>query len=293
MPARSLIVGSQGQVGSTLARLLGNRAICASRVHSSAPLVVDLANLASDPECATRIIDELELDAVYCAGGATDVERCESDKEWAFTTNCKGPAALASAAKHLPFIYYSTDYIFDGNNGPNIEGDQPQPLSIYGKSKLAGERRIREVHPSALIIRTTVVYGPDPHQKNFLYTVRRVLSLGNTLRVASDQISTPTFNEDLAGASIQLVAAGQTGVFHVSGQEVFSRYNFALQAASALGLDIHLLKPVPTCELQQIAPRPLRAGLLTQKLLTALPGFRIRSVAEGIAAWVQDLQKPQ
>jgi dTDP-4-dehydrorhamnose reductase len=274
-------------VGSALARVLGNTAICATRVPSDAPLAIDLSTLPSDPDSVKRIVDKHEINAVFCAGGATDVERCELDQEWAFKTNCDGPVALAAAAKHLPFVYYSTDYIFDGKNGPHAEDDQPRPLSIYGKSKLLGELGIREIHPNALIIRTTVVYGPDPLRKNFLYTLRRVLSSGGTLSVPSDQISTPTFNEDLARASVQLVTAGQAGTFHVCGQEVLSRYEFALHAVNALGLDMSLLKPVATSDLGQIARRPLRAGLLTQKLVTALPGFRMRSVAEGISAWRQ------
>ncbi len=253
--------------------------------RSDGSVHVDLVALAANPSLAAEILAPLNLSAVYCVGGATDVERCESDLDWAMNTNCYGPVALAKAARHLPFVYFSTEYVFDGNDGPYDETAPTNALSVYGKSKLEAEHRILDTHPSPLIVRTTVVYGPDRQGKNFLYTLRRLLSSGQRMRVPSDQVSTPTYNEDLAAATAELVHLGQTGIFNVTGPELLSRYDFALLAADILGLDAALLSPVPTAELNQKAPRPLLAGLLTDKLRATLQQTRMRPTREAIRTW--------
>ncbi len=294
--AKSLVVGAAGQVGSAIASVLGDSALPTGRTPTAdgSPFV-DLVAVAHNPALAAELLAPLNLSAVYCVGGATDVERCESDVAWAMDTNCHGPAALAAAAKHLRFVYFSTEYVFDGREapghpaGPYTETDPTHALSVYGRSKLEGEQRIRDAHPNPLIVRTTVVYGPDCQQKNFLYTLRRLLSSGQTMRVPSDQISTPTYNADLAHATIALMQSNTSGIFNICGPEVLSRYDFALLAASILGLDSSLLRPVTTAELNQRAPRPLRAGLLTDKLRAALGPSIMRSNAQAIADWASEV----
>lgn len=284
--AKSLIVGAAGQVGAALAALLGPQAIASTRTSGAAgTMVVDLAEVARTPSRAYELLSPLELDAVYCAGGATDVERCEGDEQWAMETNCLGPAAIAAACRSIPFVYFSTEYVFDGEAGPYRETDETAALSLYGRSKLEGERRVREAHPNPLIVRTTVVYGPDRQGKNFLYTLQRLLSNGKTMRVAADQISSPTYNPDLARAVVQLVRGAHSGIFNVAGPEILSRFEFAQLAAGILGLDATLLQPAVTAELNQRAPRPLQAGLVIDKLRSALPDCTMRSNAECIADW--------
>jgi dTDP-4-dehydrorhamnose reductase len=290
--AKALIVGAAGQVGAAIASVLGAAALPTGRQPSSdgSPFL-DLVALAHNPALAAEFLAPLSLSAVYCVGGATDVERCEADTAWAMDTNCHGPAALAAAARHLPFVYFSTDYVFDGREapghpgGPYTETDPTHALSVYGRSKLEGEQRIRDAHPNPLIVRTNVVYGPDRQQKNFLYTLRRLLNSGQTMRVPSDQISTPTYNADLARATVALMQASASGIFNICGPELLSRYDFALLAASILGLDSTLLSPVTTAELNQRAPRPLHAGLLTEKLRATLGPSIMRSNAQAIADW--------
>jgi dTDP-4-dehydrorhamnose reductase len=283
---RSLVVGANGQVGAALCRTLGPSGLATGRTPTSdGSPYVDLIALANDPDLATSTLAALDLDAVYCVGGATDVERCETDIDWAMNTNCHGPVALARAARHLPFVYFSTEYVFDGTNGPYTETDPTNALSVYGKSKLEAEQRILDIHPNPLIVRTTVVYGPDKQGKNFLYTLRRLLTAGQTMRVPSDQISSPTYNEDLADATVELVTLGASGIFNVCGPEIVSRFDFALQAASILGLDQNLLQPVTTDQLNQKAPRPLRAGMLIDKLRSTLKTNAMRPNQQAIAAW--------
>jgi dTDP-4-dehydrorhamnose reductase len=275
-------------VGAALLCELKGDAVASSRTPNGvgAPCI-DLASLAENPSLAHEALAPLDLSAVYCVGGATDVERCELYERWAMDTNCHGPAALAAASTALPFVYFSTEYVFDGVDGPYVEADATHALSVYGRSKLEGERRILDAHPNPLIVRTTVVYGPDRQGKNFLYSLRRLLSSGQTMRVPSDQISTPTYNVDLARATIELVELEASGIFNLCGPEILSRYDFAKLAASVLGLDGSLLMPVPTVALNQHAPRPLNAGLLTNKLRATLQLSAMRSNAEAISSWLQ------
>jgi dTDP-4-dehydrorhamnose reductase len=148
------------------------------------------------------------------------------------------------------------------------------------------EQRILDAHPNPLILRTTVVYGTDPGQKNFLYSLRRLLSAGKTMRVPADQVSTPTFNADLAAATVALVAAKASGIFHACGPDLLHRYDFAVMAAGMMGLDPSGINGVSTAELQQKAPRPLRAGLISDKLRTYLPGIEMRTAEQGILQWL-------
>jgi dTDP-4-dehydrorhamnose reductase len=130
------------------------------------------------------------------------------------------------------------------------------------------------------VLRTTVVYGPDPRQMNYLYALMRNLAAGAKMRVPEDQVSTPTYNRDLVAAALGLGGAG--GVFHVAGPERMGRLEFARQIALRLGLDSRLLEGVPTAELGQVAARPLDAGLATGKLRKMHPELKMRTLAEGL-----------
>jgi dTDP-4-dehydrorhamnose reductase len=284
--AQSLVVGTSGQLGMALVQKIGASALPAARRQlDPAWLRIDLAEIAAEPAALERVFGEHEIDAVYCAAGATDVERCEADTAWAAAANHLGPLALARAANGVPFVFFSTDYVFDGAAGPYAEEDEAKPLSAYGRTKLDGERAILDAHANALVVRTTTVYGPDPQGKNFLYTLRRLLTEGKTMRVPCDQLATPTYVEDLAEAAIALVNKEQHGIFHVAGPEFLSRYDFALQACEILSLDASTMQSVATAELNQKAKRPLLGGLRIDKLQEALGADCMRPIAKGVRDW--------
>ena len=256
-------------------------------------LHLDFAEMAT-VEQAAALLDGYPLDSVYCVAGMTAVDVCEDQPELAFYTNARGPGVLAAYAQRraLPFVYFSTEYVFDGapeRPGPYAEDAALRPLSVYGKSKLAGEEAVRTACAGALVLRTTVVYGPDARQKNYLYSLMRNLATGVRMRVPMDQVSTPTYNLDLIAAAIGLVECGASGVFHVCGPELLGRLEFAKRIAAQLGLDGSLLDGVTTAELGQRAPRPLAAGLATEKLTTLYPQLRMRQVAEAIADCAAEL----
>jgi dTDP-4-dehydrorhamnose reductase len=283
---RTLIVGASGQVGTQMLGLLGSKALATSRVPRHGWLTANLAEL-SNPAQAAQLLDPHPLDAIYCVGGMTHVDGCEDQPELAWQTNARGPGILAHYAQQrsLPFIYFSTEYVFDGalnTPGPYAEDAPTHPLSVYGKTKLEGEQRVLDAHATALVIRTTVVYGADPREKNYVYALMRNLHAATPMRVPQDQISTPTYNRDLIATTMALVAAGESGIWHVAGPELLGRLAFAQQVATLLGLDVSLLHGVSTQELQQPAPRPLYAGLGTRKLRTLHPELKLKTLAESI-----------
>jgi dTDP-4-dehydrorhamnose reductase len=248
---RDLLIGAAGQTGAQLSSIIGpDRVLPASRKAAGAGwLTLDLASLATQAPGTLPAFANLGLESIYCVGGMTDVERCETEPDLAMAVNCLGPAQLAAIASDLaiPFVYFSTEYVFDGHSGPYREDDAPHPISVYGRSKWNGEQAVLDRYPRALIIRTTVVYGPDPAGKNFLYSLLRALREGRPFRVPSDQISTPTYNRDLARATVALVASGATGVFHVAGSEVVSRLQFALRAVECRAAHLEAERnPSPT-----------------------------------------------
>src|SRR4030095_11997232 len=124
--------------------------------------------------------------------------------------NCEGPGALAAAAASsgARTVYLSTEYVFDGTDGPYGEDAVGRPLSVYRRGKLEGEHAVQEADPAALVLRTTVVYGPEAHGRNFAYQLADRLGRGEAMRVPGDQVSSPTYNRDLADALVALVDTG-------------------------------------------------------------------------------------
>jgi dTDP-4-dehydrorhamnose reductase len=282
-------VGATGQVGLQMLKALESRGrgvLPTARAARAGWLQLDLGELEAEAQ-AGALLDEHSLDAVLCVGGMTHVDGCESEPDLAYRVNARGPAVLAGYAQRrgLPFVFFSTDYVFDGlkeNAGPYGEDAPPNPLSVYGRTKLTGEREVLDAHPEALVVRTTVVYGQDDRQKNYLYSLMRNLSTGTPMRAPQDQISTPTYNRDLALTTLGLVDAGASGVFHVAGPELMDRLEFAQRIAAALGLDASLLQGVSTAELGQAAARPLWSGLDTAKLAGLYPHLPMRTLAESL-----------
>lgn len=287
---RPLVIGASGQVGGQFMRILEpTHAIGTSRrPQTSAGLSLDLSLLAGQYSEAKRLLQETQASVVYCLGGYTDVESCESDEDMAKLVNCDGPATLAGAAADcgIPFVFFSSEYVFSGKSGPYAEDTEPDPISAYGRTKFLGELAVAKSHPHVLIIRTTVVYGTDARAKNFLYGLRRALRSVQPFQVASDQVSTPTYNVDLAKAVISLVDAGKNGIFHVCGLERLSRLDFALRAARLMGFETGRITGIPTALLGQRAPRPLHGGLQTDKLRKMCPGVQMRKIDECIRHWL-------
>jgi dTDP-4-dehydrorhamnose reductase len=282
---RALVIGASGQVGAALGDCLTARGHewVGTYAHVPRPGLQPLD--ITDHRGTERLIAQTTPDWVFCVGALTFVDYCEEHPAEAFSVNRDAAAMAARAAgKHgAGVVYYSTEYVFDGENGPYAEDDPVRPISVYGQSKLEGERAVRDENARALIVRTTVVYGPEPQGKNTVYQTLRRARAGERLRIPSNQLSSPTYNVDLAAASVELVARGLGGVFHIAGPAVLDRHAFARLACQVFGLDETLLEAVPTSELGQRAARPLRAGLRIDRARTVLAS-PLRGPEEGLRA---------
>jgi dTDP-4-dehydrorhamnose reductase len=245
----------------------------------------------SDLDAVAEAVKGRKPDAVFLPSGWTWVDGCEDDPERARRVNALAPEAAAKACQALGsrLVFYSTDYVFGENGGPYDEASPTEPLGVYGRSKLEGEQRVLAACPAALVLRTTVVYGPEPQGKNFIYQLIRNLKAGKTMTLPSDQLSTVTFNRDLARASVELAQAGESGVWNACGPQLIDRFAFGSLAAKVFGLDAGLLRPSSTADMKQKARRPLAAGLRTDKLVGRL-GWSPRDPLAGLESMRSELE---
>ena len=194
---RTIVIGASGQVGSSLLAQLGASGVGVSRNEADFSNRVDLV----------RALDVLgPVQAVINAAAYNNVDGAESERGEAFLINADLPGWLAewSAARAVPFVHYSTEYVFpDGNGVAWREGDSPAPLNVYGESKLAGERAVQRVNGDSIVIRTSWLYGTS--KSNFVRRVLELAALGKPFTMVGDQVGSPTDATDLARATLALL----------------------------------------------------------------------------------------
>ncbi len=198
---------------------------------------------------------------INCVATA-DVDRCEREPDWAFSVNAEGPRLLARASKEAgaELIHVSTDYVFDGSKtGFYTQQDEPNPISVYGKSKLAGERAVRQELEQSYIIRTSWVFGLGG--KNFGSRVIEYARSGARLKGVTDQTSIPTYAPDLAMRIVEILRLGAHDLYQVTSTGVTTWYDFALLALELAGLGDIEIQPITRASLNQLAPRPQNSAM--------------------------------
>ncbi|QGU33558.1 dTDP-4-dehydrorhamnose reductase [Thermochromatium tepidum] len=257
-----LLIGANGQVGWELRRTLASvgEVIAASLEGEYGP-TIDLM----DPQALARLIEDSRPDALINAAAYTAVDKAERDRATAQRVNAEAVGEMGAllAERGTPIIHYSTDFVFSGTLGrPYTEDDQPDPLNVYGETKLDGERALRDSGARALIFRTSWVYGA--RGQNFLLTMRRLFQEREELRVVDDQIGSPTWSRMLAEVTAQVlyrVLSGDLdldrigGLYHLTGSGQISWYGFAQAILEATGARTRLI-PIPSSEYQAPARRP-------------------------------------
>ena len=260
-----LVTGVSGQLGGEVVtefKQLGHEVIAADR-H-----MLDFMQ----PAQAAALIRSEQPDWVINCAAYTQVDQAESEPEAAFTVNRDTPAqlALAVGGDGGRLLQVSTDFVFDGRqNRPYVEDDAPNPLGVYGQSKLEGEQAVQAALPTATLLRTAWVYGAHGH--NFVKTMLRLAGEGKPLRVVSDQTGAPTWTTDIVAAITALVDRQAVGVFHFTAAGETSWHGFAcaiLEEASRIGFDIKTdsVTPIPTAEYPTPATRPAYSVLNTDKI---------------------------
>jgi dTDP-4-dehydrorhamnose reductase len=260
------LVGNRGQLGADIEKLLyeGNVSFVAS------DLEVDI----TDAKAVEQFIRSRTIKWIINCAAYTAVDRAETEREKAFFINSDGAYNLAAAARDIGagIVYISTDYVFDGDKeGEYTEEDAPNPLSVYGKSKLEGETRTRDTTDTHYIIRTAWLYGGS--KGNFVATMLSLFNKGGEVRVVSDQHGSPTWTKDLAAAVLRIVESGggEYGVYHYTGEGRTSWYGFAreiYEQGSALGLldTKSVVVPIATSDYPTAARRPYNSCLSKERI---------------------------
>lgn len=267
MAVKVLVTGARGQLGTELLESFPSG-------HEVVPTTIDVG----DRDAVHAVVAEAQPECIVHAGAWTDVDGCEADPDRAFRSNGLGTRNVVEAASRVGahVVYISSDYVFSGDAGrPYAEWDEPGPLSVYGRSKLAGERELRS---SDCIVRTSWVCGR--HGKNFVRTMLARARLDEKTSVVDDQVGCPTMADDLADMVARLAVDARPGIVHVTNQGAVSWFEFAREVFRLAGADPELVVPIATSELQppRPAPRPrhsvLDNGVLRLSDLPLLPDFR-------------------
>lgn len=243
---RVLITGANGQLGTELQRVLATETL----------VLADLPDFDLRTSNVESHVVDAKPDVVIHAGAYTDVDGAESDPMLAMAINAEGTERVARGTVQAGarLLYISTDYVFDGLKGtPYLENDQPNPLGVYGRSKLEGERRAVAHCPNALIVRTSWLYGM--YGKNFVKTIMRLAMEQPELCVVADQRGCPTNATDLAQAIAKMLTLDIRGIVHATGTGDCTWYEFASAIVSAMGRQTPV-RPITTTEAGRRAIRP-------------------------------------
>jgi dTDP-4-dehydrorhamnose reductase len=270
-----LVIGASGLVGSSVlasAVQRGHSVTGTSRTN----LLPGLSTLdCGDISAVEQLIRSTRPDAVVYSAGWTWVDGCEDDPARAHEENAHQPERVARLCHQhqIRFVYFSSSYVFDGNDGPYNESALPNPINVYACAKLDGERLIAEATSGdALIARLICVYGPEARPRNFAFQVLQAMREGKPMVLPSDQCGNPTYAGDVARWVLDLMERGQSGIWHLGGPwPTCTRPEWAEMLVSAFrGLGIEAqpgfsIAAVPTSELKQRALRPLRAGMISNR----------------------------
>jgi dTDP-4-dehydrorhamnose reductase len=280
---RVLVTGAAGGVGVEVVQELERRAQQMVRGSSLEVIAAPRAALdVADRDAVLASIVTIEPDVVIHPAAFTAVDACETDSDRAFAVNALGTRNIAEAAAMVGahVAYVSTDYVFDGTKAsPYNEWDAPNPLSVYGRSKLGGERALG---PSATIVRTSWVCGV--HGQNMVKTVLRLLAAETRpLRFVDDQHGCPTIASDLARVLVQLALERRPGTFHVTNQGATTWFEFVREIVGRAGGDAASVLPIATAELAPLRPAPRPANSVLDNAALRLSGIPL------LPAWQESL----
>ena len=278
-----LVIGAKGMLGRDLLPLLQSSFI------EREVIGWDIEEIDIREEKSTRSkIDTLNPETVINIAAYTDVDGCEKNRDAAFQVNAEGMKHVALGAKACgaKVVYMSTDYIFDGRKKePYLETDLPNPLSVYGQTKLKGEEVLQKGIEDHLIIRTQWLYGR--HGKNFVASILRQAKEKRTLTVVDDQTGSPTYTVDLSRAITGLLEHNSRGIYHVANQGICTWYTFSQAVLKFAQVEGITLTPISTEALGRPAVRPSYSVLDTQKFGRET-GMRLRHWADALKAYLSD-----
>jgi len=264
------VIGASGLLGQALAREAGARGDRVTGTYSGEPVdglrPLDLA----DTDAGGRLIADTRPALVALAAAMTHVDGCEARPDLAHRLNALAPGTVAEACRGIGarLVHFSTDYVFDGREGPSDEDKAPNPLSVYGRTKLEGERNALAALPSALVIRTCANFGWNRlrGKENSVTTVVNRLRRGEPVPLFTDQWVSPSYVPHVARAALDLLEKGASGVVHVATAGCQTRLEAGEAVADVFRLPRELLRPTTMAGARLAAPRPARSCLASRRL---------------------------
>lgn len=289
-----LVTGSNGLLGQKLVKLLCDSenitVVATARNSNRLPdnlgdykfIAMDIASKTSVDEVVAQVMP----DVIVNTAAMTNVDQCEKEREECWQANVASAEYLVSACeKHnVHLVHVSTDFIFDGTEGPLTEEATPNPVNYYGESKLEAEKIILNSKISWSIARTVLVYGiaHDMSRSNIILWVKKSLEDGKEINVVNDQWRTPTLAEDLAQGCHLLATSKAQGIFNISGKDMLTPYDMAIATADFFQLDKSLINETDGSKFTQPAKRPPKTGFIIDKAQNEI-GYEPHSFEEGLA----------
>ena len=263
-----LITGAYGQLGDACVKFLKNNYnITLSGVSpSDGGVHLDIRSKSS----IKKVLSDIDPDVILNLAALTDVDGCELDPQQAKDINFSGVKNLCrDFSGH--FIQISTDYVFDGKSGPYSEEDEPNPKSVYGKTKLFADNWLLDNYSKSTIIRTNILYSYTKRTKaSFLKWVVDSLNDDQNIKVVNDQWNNPTWTESLSSVIYKIIDNQAFDLYHYGDRDILNRFDFSILISKVFNLDSSLIMPISSDELNQIAPRPRKSGLITKKIESEL-----------------------
>jgi dTDP-4-dehydrorhamnose reductase len=296
---RILVTGANGLLGQKLVALLQQdkqvHLIATARNPPVRPITrgeFQTLNI-TDARQVSSVIQNTKPDVIINTAAMTQVDQCETDREVCIAINVTAVEHLISACdkNKIRLIHISTDFIFDGSEGPLDEKATPHPINFYGESKLAAEQLLQFSTIDWCILRTVLVYGvtPDMSRSNIVLWVKKSLEEGKKISVVNDQWRTPTLAEDLAMGCYLAATQKAKGVYNISGKDFLTPHDIALQTAQFFKLDASLISATDSSKFKQPARRPLKTGFIIDKAKKEL-GYEPHSFLEGLQIVAGQLQ---
>jgi dTDP-4-dehydrorhamnose reductase len=276
-----VIIGKNGTLGNAVRQIAEERNIQHVVLSRSE---LDFADSAK----VEQMINKLNPWAIINAAGYANIDTAESEVKDCLKSNFKGPVILADicARKHIRFLTFSSDQVFDGRKStPYVESDRPAPLSSYGKSKVKAEKKIQELNPDALIIRTSSFFGPWDEQ-NFVFQVLKALSEQRSIKAANDVYVSATYLPDLIHESLNMLMDHESGIFHLTNTGIITWAGLAEKVAEIAELDRSRIEAVPLKEMGLSAYRPKYSALISEK------GVRMPSLDDALQRCFARMENP-
>ena len=278
---RILILGAAGMLATDLAKVIRE---CQNKYALTALSRFDLD--ITRELSVERVLKDIKPHFLINCAAYTAVDDCAVKKELAFLVNAEGAEILARACAKASskLLHISTDFVFDGKKKKSYrESDKPHPLSVYGKSKLEGEKLVKKHCKDFLIVRTSWLYGSSGN--NFVRSILEPARLRDVIRVVSDQVGSPTETSELSRALLALIENNKKGIYHACGSGVCSRYEFALEIVKLLGESV-AVHPIKAKDYPLPAKRPKNSALNCDKLRRAT-GFKFKPWQETLAEFFE------